>query len=132
MVLRSGRKFVHSTGFEETSGQIGEESDPEYCNGDEGGRQDNGLESSASEEVSSSSGDDKKGELCLKKRHDVRRQGQRDEGHRKGYGVKGKGNVGEVKRRSTSDERQDERTEHVVDVDIRHRCALDAICALND
>ena len=123
---------AYIAGSEETSRRTGEECNPKYRSGDEEGRQDSGSESSASEEVSSSSGDDKKGELCLKKRHDVRRQGQRDEGHRKGYGVKGKGNVGEVKRRSTSDERQDERTEHVVDVDIRHRCALDAICALND
>ena len=92
------------------------------------------LESSASEEVSSTSSDDKKGELRSKKRHDVRRQGQQEESYRKGYGVKGKAKakVAEVNRRSTSDEREDERTEHAVDVDIRHRCALDAICALND
>ncbi|KAJ8443294.1 hypothetical protein Cgig2_015772 [Carnegiea gigantea] len=106
MVLHSGRKHVHSVGSEETSGRTGEESDVEYCSGDEGGSQDNGSESSASEE--------------------------QEEGHRKGYGVKGKGLVGEVKRRSTSDKREDERTEHAVDVDIRHRCALDVICALND
>ncbi|KAJ8446950.1 hypothetical protein Cgig2_006578 [Carnegiea gigantea] len=97
MVLRSGRKHVHSTGSQEMSGQTGEESDPEYRSGDEGGSQDNGSESSASEKVSSSSNDHMKGELWSKKRHDVQCEGQREVGHRKG-----------------------------------HRCALDAICALND
>ena len=37
-----------------------------------------------------------------------------------------------MKRRSRSDEREDERTEHAADVDIRHRCALETICALKD
>ena len=46
--------------------------------------------------------------------------------------MKGKRKVGEGKMRSTSDEREDKRIKHAVDVDIRHRCALDAICALND
>ena len=74
-VLRSGQKRVHSVGSPETSGRIGEESDPEYRSGDEGGSQHNGSESSASEEVSSSSSDHMKGELRSKKRHDVRRKG---------------------------------------------------------
>ncbi|KAJ8425492.1 hypothetical protein Cgig2_029574 [Carnegiea gigantea] len=50
MVLRSGRKRVHSAGSPETSGRTGEESDPEYRSGDEGESQHNGSESSASEE----------------------------------------------------------------------------------
>ncbi|KAJ8421347.1 hypothetical protein Cgig2_027955 [Carnegiea gigantea] len=132
MVLRSGRKHVHSAGSPEMSGRTGKESDLGYCSGDEGGSQHNGSESYASEEVSSSCSDHMKGELRSKKRHDVRREGQREVGHRKGYGVKGKGKAGEVKRRSTSDERKDDGIEQAVDVDIRHRCALDAICALND
>ena len=94
MVLRSGRKRVHSAGSEETSGRTGEESDPEYRIGDEGGSQGNGSESSASEEVSSSSSGHMKEELPSKKRHDVRCEGQREVGHRKGYEVKGKGKVG--------------------------------------
>ncbi|KAJ8445910.1 hypothetical protein Cgig2_009839 [Carnegiea gigantea] len=67
-----------------------------------------------------------------KKRHDLQREGQRVVGHRKGFGVKEKGNVEEVKRRSTNDEREDAGRQQAVDVDIRHRCALDAICVLND
>ncbi|KAJ8429907.1 hypothetical protein Cgig2_025337 [Carnegiea gigantea] len=99
IVLRTRRKHVHSTGSEETSGQTGEESDPECRSGDEGGCQDNGSESSASKEVSSSSSDHMKRELRLKKRHDVRSEGQREMGRRKRYGVKAKGKVGEVKGR---------------------------------
>ncbi|KAJ8428740.1 hypothetical protein Cgig2_022650 [Carnegiea gigantea] len=97
MVLRSGRKHVHSAESPETPGWTGEESDPEYRSGDEGGSQ-----------------------------HNARA------GHRKGYRVKGKGKVEEVKRRSTSDEREDGGTGQDVDIDIRHRCALDAIYALTN
>ncbi|KAJ8447136.1 hypothetical protein Cgig2_022865 [Carnegiea gigantea] len=102
MVLRSGGR------------RTGEESDPEYRSGDEGGNQHNRSESSASEEVSSSSSDHKKGELRSKKRRDFRREGQREVGHKKGYGVKEKGKVEEVKRRSTSDEREDDGKEQAV------------------
>ncbi|KAJ8447197.1 hypothetical protein Cgig2_030428 [Carnegiea gigantea] len=133
MELRIGRKRMYSAGFPETSGRTGEESDPKYRSGDEGGSQHNGSESAAREDVSNSSSSDHfKGEMRLKKRHDQRRERQRVVGHTKGFGVKGKGKgkAEDVKRRSTYDEREDAGRQQAVDVDIR--CALDAICALND
>ncbi|KAJ8443351.1 hypothetical protein Cgig2_015832 [Carnegiea gigantea] len=72
--------------------------------------------------------------MWSKKRHDLRRQRQRVVGHWKGFGVKGKGKVNEVKGRSTDDEKEDTSRQQAVDVDvdIRHHCPLDVICALND
>ncbi|KAJ8447907.1 hypothetical protein Cgig2_012042 [Carnegiea gigantea] len=92
------------------------------------GGEHSGSKSSAGEEVSSSSIDQLKGKM-------PRRRGtmyDRVVGHRKGFRVKGKGKVEEVKRRSRNDEREDGGREQGVDMDIRHRCALDIICALND
>ncbi|KAJ8432926.1 hypothetical protein Cgig2_023056 [Carnegiea gigantea] len=132
MKLHSGQKRVHSAGSSKTSGRTSEESDPEYCSSDEGGSQHSSSKSFAGEEVSSSSTNHLKKETRSNKRHDVQCEGQRVVRHRKGLGVKGKGKVEEVKRRSRNDEIEDGGREQGVDVDIRHRCALDAICALTD
>ncbi|KAJ8430116.1 LOW QUALITY PROTEIN: hypothetical protein Cgig2_007089 [Carnegiea gigantea] len=131
MVLCSGRKRVHSAGSPKTSGRTGEESDPKYRSGDEGG---SSTMIRSRLQVRSSSNNHFKGEMQSKKRHHLRREGQRVVGHRKGFIVKGKGKgkVEEVKRRSTNDKREDAGRQQAVDVDIRHRCVLDAICAMND
>ncbi|KAJ8426838.1 hypothetical protein Cgig2_025243 [Carnegiea gigantea] len=60
--------------------------------------------------------------MWSKKRYEVRREGQRVMGHRKGFGVKGKGKVEEVKRRSTNDEREDAGRQQAVDMNIGHHC----------
>ncbi|KAJ8422468.1 hypothetical protein Cgig2_017475 [Carnegiea gigantea] len=49
-----------------------------------------------------------------------------------GVGVKGKGKVEEIKRRSRNHEGEDGSREQAVDVVVRHHCAFDAVCALND
>ena len=139
-----------------TVGSATDGSDNEYRCSEEAGTVES-VSTSLAEELSNSSrsSDDGKGEMRSKMRHDggnvgqgigrgsweggedrAGKRGRGKEAVRHGKGLedkgKGKGKVREVSRRGSCDEGGEGGREKAVDGEVRHRCSLDAICALNE
>ena len=156
MTLRSGRVRQNAEMDARRAGSGTDGSDNEYRCSEEAGSVESASKSLAKELSNSSrSFDDGKGEMRSKKRHDAgyvgqgvgrgSREGGKDRAGKRGRGKeavrhgkvvedkgKGKGKVGEVSRRGSCDEGGEGGMEKAVDGEVRHRCSLDAICALNE
>jgi len=139
-----------------TVGSATDGSDNEYRCSEEAGTVES-VSTSLAEELSNSSrsSDDGKGEMRSKKRHDAgnvgqgigrgSREGGEDRAGKRGRGKeavrhgkvvedkgKGKGKDGDVSRRGSCHGGGEGGREKAVDGEVRHRCSLDAICALNE